>query len=85
MPAGPQGIAGPVPVGTIVEGTILSTSDTALIWQRSRRCENGQCVEVAKLRNGVALRESTRPDGPALRFSTTDWNRFLTDLRAGVR
>jgi len=60
----------------------LSNDDPALVWRRSR-CDNGNCVEVAQVATGVALRDSTRPEGPMLRFTPQDWQRFLTDLRAG--
>lgn len=56
---------------------------SALVWRRSQRCDNGHCVEFAQLAVGVALRDSTRPDGPMLRFTQHDWHHFLADLRAG--
>ncbi|WP_440098857.1 DUF397 domain-containing protein [Streptosporangium sp. H16] len=42
------------------------------------------CVEVAtNLLDLVAVRDSKDPAGPALTFSPTAWNTFLTGLRNG--
>ncbi|WP_440067239.1 DUF397 domain-containing protein [Streptosporangium sp. OZ121] len=42
------------------------------------------CVEVATNLPGlVAVRDSKDPAGPALTFSPTAWNTFLTGLRNG--
>jgi Domain of unknown function (DUF397) len=58
-------------------------SDTTLVWRKSGRCDNAACVEVAQLAAGVALRDSTLPDGPSLSFSRHDWASFVADLRFG--
>ena len=58
-------------------------SDTTLVWRTSGRCDNAACVEVAQLAAGVALRDSTLPDGPFLSFSRHDWTSFMADLRSG--
>jgi hypothetical protein len=62
---------------------VLDPYDARLGWRRSQRCDTGACVEVAELADGVALRDSTRPDGPVLRFSRGDWTGLVTDLRTG--
>ena len=61
----------------------MKSHDSALAWRRSRRCDNGHCIEVAQLATGIALRDSTRPEGATLRFSQGDWTHFLADVRAG--
>ena len=44
--------------------------------------DGGDCVEIAKLRNGqVGVRDSKNPDGPALVFTPTEWNAFTRWLR----
>jgi Domain of unknown function (DUF397) len=65
--------------------SLLNNRDATLVWRRSQRCDNNQCVEVADVATGVALRDSTLPDGPILRFSSDDWAGFLSDLQAGRR
>ncbi|MFI6457340.1 DUF397 domain-containing protein [Streptosporangium amethystogenes] len=42
------------------------------------------CVEVAANLPGlIAVRDSKNPSGPALTFSLTAWNNFLTGIRSG--
>lgn len=43
----------------------------------------GNCVEVALLADGVAMRNSRDPDGPALLFTWAEWNAFLGGARDG--
>lgn len=41
----------------------------------------GNCVEVAKLPDGVAVRDSKDPDGLVLRFTADEWRAFLARVR----
>ncbi|HEY8474928.1 MAG TPA: DUF397 domain-containing protein [Natronosporangium sp.] len=66
------------------KGISLSISESLLVWRRSTRCDNSACVEVAQLKSGVALRDSTLPDGPTLSFPSDDWASFVANLRAGT-
>jgi Domain of unknown function (DUF397) len=44
----------------------------------------GNCVEVAFLAGGdVAVRSSRHPDGPALIFTSAEWDAFLDGARDG--
>lgn len=43
---------------------------------------NGECVEVAPLPDGVAVRDSKRPHDPYLSFTRADWTTFISALRA---
>ncbi|WP_320068987.1 DUF397 domain-containing protein [Micromonospora sp. RTGN7] len=43
---------------------------------------NGQCVEVADLRNGVAVRDSKDKSGPALAFDAQGWCSFINSLKS---
>jgi hypothetical protein len=53
-------------------------------WFKSRySANNGSCVEVAILDEGIAVRDSKDPAGPALRFSTAAWTGFLAGVRDG--
>ncbi|APA98339.1 DUF397 domain-containing protein [Nocardia seriolae] len=52
-------------------------------WFKSSYSESGgQCVEVAFLATGVAIRDSKNPTGPALHFTPSEWTTFTTAVRA---
>jgi hypothetical protein len=55
-------------------------------WRKSRRSNgNGgnNCVEVAFLDDGVAVRDSKDKAGPALIFTPGEWDAFLGGVRDG--
>ncbi|AVH24324.1 DUF397 domain-containing protein [Nocardia cyriacigeorgica] len=54
-------------------------------WFKSTRSGNGgECVEVAHLTAHVAVRDSKNPTGPALIFTPSTWDAFLTRTRTGL-
>jgi len=55
-----------------------------LRWRKASASGQGaNCVEVAPLRDGVAVRDSKNPSGPVLRFSADDWQAFVASVKAG--
>ncbi len=47
-------------------------------WVKSSySAQEGDCVEIAALLNGVAVRDSKDPDGPVLHFTADEWREFL--------
>ncbi|AVT31594.1 MULTISPECIES: DUF397 domain-containing protein [unclassified Plantactinospora] len=60
----------------------MRPEETTLSWQKSSRSggEGGNCVEVARLASGVAVRDSKDTEGPVLRFVPTAWVAFVTAL-----
>ena len=55
-----------------------------LRWKKSSRSGAGNnCVEVAALDDGHAVRDSNNPTGPALRFTAAQWSAFTAGVRAG--
>ena len=55
---------------------------SAAAWQRSTKCEQGACVEVAGLGKSVGLRNSTLPE-VAISFPVGSWRDFVAGVRAG--
>jgi hypothetical protein len=53
-------------------------------WKKSTCSGQGaNCVEVASLRDGIAVRDSKNPSGPVLRFSADAWQAFVSNIKAG--
>lgn len=58
----------------------------AAVWKKSSRSNgNGgnNCVEVATLDAGVAVRDSKNRSGPALIFNATEWAAFVNSAKDG--
>lgn len=53
-------------------------------WRKAQKSiSQGGCVEVADLGAEVAMRDSKDPDGPALLFTTHEWDCFLDGVQKG--
>jgi len=54
-------------------------------WRKSSFSNpSGNCVEAALLpAEGVAVRNSRYPDGPALIFTGAEWDAFIRGVKAG--
>ena len=70
----------------LVPNHLLPAQLRAAKWRKSRHSNpSGNCVEMARLPGEqVAVRDSRRPDGPALLFSRAAWERFLCGVREGA-
>jgi hypothetical protein len=51
-----------------------------LTWRKSSYSRKLNCVEVARTRAGIAVRDSQDPDGPAILVSLATFGRFVASL-----
>jgi Domain of unknown function (DUF397) len=53
-------------------------------WRKSTYSNGsgGNCVEVADLPNGRAVRDSKHPQGPILVFAADQWRAFVQGIKA---
>ncbi|WP_433501504.1 DUF397 domain-containing protein [Sphaerimonospora sp. CA-214678] len=54
-------------------------------WRKAARSNavGDQCVEVAWISDGIAVRDSKDPEGPKLLFTTGEWEAFLDGVKGG--
>jgi hypothetical protein len=54
-------------------------------WRKSTYSgdNGGNCVEVAALADGIAVRDSKDRTGPVLTFSPKQWDAFTAGLKSG--
>jgi Domain of unknown function (DUF397) len=52
-------------------------------WRTSSRSSATNCVEVAAVGGGIAVRDSKDRGGPVLRFARGPWLEFLAATKAG--
>ncbi|MCK1795785.1 DUF397 domain-containing protein [Streptomyces sp. XM4193] len=59
---------------------------THVTWRKSSHSnqDGGECLEIADGHSGVLpVRDSKNPAGPGLVFSTTEWDAFVSAVKAG--
>jgi hypothetical protein len=59
---------------------------SAVQWRKSSRSGDtgGDCVEVADLAPGVAVRDSKNPDGPKLIVDAASWRALTRRIKGGA-
>ena len=62
----------------------LATRQMEVQWQKSPFCGSSACVEVAKIGDKYAIRDSKNPCGPVLRFAHAEWEAFVEGVLAGA-
>ena len=54
-------------------------------WRKSTySADTANCVEVAEVPNGIAVRDSKDPGGPILSYTTESWRSFIAAVRHGL-
>ncbi|MEV8310768.1 DUF397 domain-containing protein [Streptomyces flavidovirens] len=62
---------------------ILNSSALGVDWHKSSYSgANSNCIETARLGGGTAVRDSKRPDGPALAFPSDQWDAFIDSVKS---
>jgi Domain of unknown function (DUF397) len=51
-------------------------------WRRPSYCQGGECAEIAKVGDMIALRSSTAPDS-IVRYSNAEWRALAQAIKAG--
>lgn len=59
----------------------MNTIDS-LKWKRSSKCTGGTCVEVAKVEDGVLIRDGKNPQSGVLAFTAAEWLAFTAGVKA---
>ncbi|MGH3872911.1 MAG: DUF397 domain-containing protein [Pseudonocardiaceae bacterium] len=74
----------PEPDGIVWQKSSYSCSNGGCVevgWRTSSYCAfNGDCVQVAPAPEGVLVRDSKNPEGPALAVPTRAWGALLRTL-----
>ncbi|QBI56468.1 DUF397 domain-containing protein [Streptomonospora litoralis] len=60
----------------------MTTTERLVFFKSSYSSDRVNCVEVADLPAGAALRDSKHPDAGHLTFPAAEWDAFLTAARA---
>jgi predicted secreted Zn-dependent protease len=55
----------------------------ALSWRKSSVSASGDCVEVALASGSILVRDSKQRKPYVLEFTSTEWQAFLSGVRAG--
>lgn len=66
----------------VQNGVRASSLDARWVKSRYSNAE-GNCVEVARVDGGVAMRNSRDPDGPALVYTDAELAAFVAGAKAG--
>jgi predicted secreted Zn-dependent protease len=54
-----------------------------LTWQKSRTCESGACVIVARQGESVLIGNSADPEGQVSVFTREEWRNFIAGIKLG--
>jgi predicted secreted Zn-dependent protease len=61
----------------------MSERERPSTWRKSSFSQNGDCAEWCLSGELILLRSSKDPAGPVLQFTRTEWQAFVSGMRAG--
>ena len=64
---------------------VIPLSVGRITWRKASYStgNGGDCVEVGTAARTVAIRDSKKPDGPALAVTPDDWRAFMRSVKRG--
>jgi hypothetical protein len=62
---------------------VTETDWAELIWRKSSRSAEQNCVNVAFRDDAVLIRDSKDPNGPFLELAADQWDAFLRTIKRG--
>jgi predicted secreted Zn-dependent protease len=63
--------------------TMYPSASARLDWRRSRACEGGACIMVARDEERVVFGNTTEPDGPTYSYTAAEWRQFVIGVKQG--
>jgi hypothetical protein len=54
-----------------------------VLWRTAERSGGDNCVEVAAIDGGIAVRNSRQPDGPIVLYTEEEWTAFMDGAKRG--
>ena len=54
-----------------------------LDWRRSRACEGGACIMVARDDDKIVFGNTTDPEGPVYSYTAAEWQQFIIGVKQG--
>lgn len=81
---GGPGIYAACPAGSMSREQMQVSSEDVMFWRKARAALHTGAFEAASLGSeGVAVRNSARPDGPVLTYSWDAWGLMLMGMMRG--
>ena len=60
----------------------MSEFGTPVNWRKSSFSQNGDCVEVARTKTSVLVRDSASHPAAVLKFEYSEWKRFIAEVKS---
>lgn len=61
----------------------MSMDPSSIVWKASSRSNRTYCVEIARINDEIAVRDSKNPTAGYLTATPAEWSTFLAALKHG--